>query len=249
MYRQLTPSTQLVAIVPKEETEPTKRNARGRSGKKASTTSVKVPTSIEISDSDEDNFNSKTKKRRNVNTNNIRIEDLPDFARDQTWRKSFLPTLYDKFFASENPFSQFAKGNKEFISLLQAIVKEVYPTVKYEVSAHKSIHALVSSISKYTYNYHGHTKQSSLSQAYNRINEKRSSIGSSASVIIKKHIDTLQGPKVVRSWLLWASRGDGPLFFKEPVPPDAPLKRDDPKYVVSLPDSVFDVPILDSSPI
>lgn len=51
--------------------------------------------------------------------------------------------------------------------------------------------------------------------------------------MVAQHISTLQDAKAVRSWLLWASRGDGPLYFKDPVAPDAPLDTEDPKYVVS----------------
>lgn len=85
----------------------------------------------------------KTKKRRLITTNNVRVGDLPDFAKNQTWKKAFLPTLYAKFFASSKPFSQFAKGSDAFVALLQDIVEEVYPTIKYQVSASDAIHALV----------------------------------------------------------------------------------------------------------
>lgn len=84
------------------------------------------------------------KRRRVIHPNNVRISDLPDFAQDQTWRNIFLPTLYVKFFTSSNPFSQFLKGSKEFLSLLQATVDEIYPDVKYKVTSSDAIHALVS---------------------------------------------------------------------------------------------------------
>jgi hypothetical protein len=85
----------------------------------------------------------KTKNRHVLNPNNVRISDLPDFAKDQSWKKTFLPTLYDKFFASSKPFSQFAKGSKEFLAILQVVVKDVYPKIKYKVSTSDPIHALV----------------------------------------------------------------------------------------------------------
>ncbi|KAF9543753.1 hypothetical protein CPC08DRAFT_730402 [Agrocybe pediades] len=65
--------------------------------------------------------------------------------------------------------------------------------------------------------------------AYNRVNEKRSVIGSTAVNVVKRHLETLQG-SAVRDWLVWASRADGPLFFKEPVAPDSPLDRKHPEY-------------------
>jgi len=47
--------------------------------------------------------------------------------------------------------------------------------------------------------------------------------------------------KAIRDWLLWACCGDVPLFFKEPVGPDAPLDHNDPKLYGRL---VFNVNIL-----
>jgi hypothetical protein len=73
----------------------------------------------------------------------MQVSDLPDFAQDKTWRKTFLPTLYDKFFALHDPFSQFLKGSKAFLSLLQTMVEEVYPDVTYKVMASDTIHQLV----------------------------------------------------------------------------------------------------------
>ena len=70
-------------------------------------------------------------------------------------------------------------------------------------------------------------------QAYNRINEKRSSIGSGALSLIKRHIDTLSGDSEVRDWIRWALCPDGPLFFKNPSPFDSPSNHRDPKYQVS----------------
>lgn len=70
-------------------------------------------------------------------------------------------------------------------------------------------------------------------QAYNRINEKQSSIGAMALKIIKSHINTLSDDQSGREWLRWAIRIDGPLFFKVPTPYDCPSDRKDPRYVVS----------------
>ena len=60
-------------------------------------------------------------KTKHLNGNNVRTSDLPEFAQGQ-WRQTFLPTLYDKFFTSDQPFDGFYKGNS-FITLLQSIVK------------------------------------------------------------------------------------------------------------------------------
>jgi hypothetical protein len=159
--QQLT-SDELIAIVPQEEiVQPVKhiRSSKSSGGKAVGATKT-VPTAVkfkteskgvpasnktkETKKAVKDSDDRKTKKLGIINSNTVRVNNLPDFAKDQTWRKIFLPTLYDKFFASSNPFSQFAKGSKEFISLLQGIVTEVYPHVNYKVSASDTIHGLVS---------------------------------------------------------------------------------------------------------
>ena len=79
------------------------------------------------------------------------------------------------------------------------------------------------------------TQMMTFGQAYNRINEKRSSVGSMALKIIKSHIKTLSDDQSGREWLRWAVRVDGPLFFKVPTPYSCPSNRKDPGYVVSQP--------------
>ncbi|KAF8180602.1 hypothetical protein BJ912DRAFT_1044848 [Pholiota molesta] len=149
---------------------------------------------------------SSTKTRR-LNANNVRITDLPDFMKSK-WRKVILPTLYDKFFASKEPFSQFFKGSDTFVALLQATINEVFPATNYKVNSTDALHHL----------------------AYNRINERRSHIGLSAIEAVKQHISTLDGEKEAREWIRWAIRGDGPLFFRIPTPPNSPSDRTDPTY-------------------
>ncbi|KAF8156945.1 hypothetical protein B0H34DRAFT_770560 [Crassisporium funariophilum] len=117
------------------------------------------------------------------------------------WRKSILPTLYDKFFSSKDPYSQFFKGSDAFVALLQSIIDEVFPGFTYI--------------------------------AYNRINKKCSHIGAAAVEAVNKHISIVtaqSGERAAREWLRWAVRADGPLFFKVPVPMDAPVNCTDPKY-------------------
>lgn len=73
------------------------------------------------------------------------VSDLPDFA-ILDWRYTFLPTLYDKFFTSSEPFAGFFKGSDDFVGLLQLTVEEVYPGVDYLVTRMDPIHAIVSSL-------------------------------------------------------------------------------------------------------
>lgn len=163
-----------------------------------------------------------------MNNNNVRVTDLPEFAQKK-WRDTFLPTLYDKFFALEEPFSGFYKGSDEFVALLQSVIKEVYPDVDYEVNSSDSIHFLVCQVpclneSTFIFFY---------IQAYNRVNEKWSSIGSTAINIMKQHLNTLKGENAAKDWLRWSLRIDGPLFFKVPSPMGSPIDQKDPKYQVS----------------
>jgi len=81
-------------------------------------------------------------KARRLNGNNVRRSDLPNFAQGK-WRSTFLPTLYERFFTSDEPFDEFNAGSDEFVALLQSIIKEVYPNVDYEVTSSDSIHFLV----------------------------------------------------------------------------------------------------------
>src|SRR6266446_3598250 len=83
-----------------------------------------------------------TKKTKHLNGNNVRVSDLPEFAQEK-WRETFLPTLYDKFFASGQPFDGFCRGSDQFIALLQGVIEEVYPNIDYEVTSTDSIHFLV----------------------------------------------------------------------------------------------------------
>ncbi|KIM39261.1 hypothetical protein M413DRAFT_29440 [Hebeloma cylindrosporum] len=168
---------------------------------------VSVPVKIEKPTNDSLPAKTAKAKRKRLNGNNVRMSDLPEFAEGK-WRSTFLPTLYDKFFASDQPFDAFYKGSDQFVALLQAIIEEVYPDVEYKVTATDSIHFL----------------------AYNRINERRSSIGSNAISIVKQHIGTLNGEQAAKDWLRWSRRVDGPLFFKTPSPIDSPNDQKDPGY-------------------
>jgi hypothetical protein len=81
-------------------------------------------------------------KPRRLNSSNTRVTDLPDFV-GAKWRTAVLPTLYDKFFASEEPFSHFFKGSDAFTALLQTIVDEVFPDINYRVHKADALHNLV----------------------------------------------------------------------------------------------------------
>ena len=69
-------------------------------------------------------------------------------------------------------------------------------------------------------------------QAYNRVNEKRSNVGTNALKMLDGYIKTLEDDER-KNWLCWALHGDGPLFFKFPSPMGSPTDHEDPEYQVS----------------
>jgi len=75
--------------------------------------------------------------------NKVRIVDLPDFAQGSSWRTLFLPTLYDRFFASNEPFTKFIKGSQSFTAFVQTNINLVYPEIGYKVTSTDAIHSLV----------------------------------------------------------------------------------------------------------
>ena len=81
-------------------------------------------------------------KPKRLNGNNVRMTNLPEFTK-QKWQTTFLPMLYDKFFASDQPFDTFNIGSDQFVDLLQAVINEVYPDIEYKVTSSSSIHFLV----------------------------------------------------------------------------------------------------------
>jgi hypothetical protein len=73
-------------------------------------------------------------------------------------------------------------------------------------------------------------------KAYNRINEKRSSIGGAAVAIIENYFKTLgYDAEEVKLWCRWAKRVDGPIFYKKPTPQTCPTDIKHKDYIVSVP--------------
>ena len=70
-----------------------------------------------------------------------------------------------------------------------------------------------------------------ITQAYDRINEKRSKIAGDAVKRIDDHIRTLATVKDIKDWCRWAKRPDGPVFWKKPAPKGITNKKD-PNYEV-----------------
>ena len=71
---------------------------------------------------------------KRVSSHKVRVADLPNFTQDSSWRTLFLPTLYDRFFASDKPFAKFIKGSKSFTEFVQTNISLVYPKIGYKTS-------------------------------------------------------------------------------------------------------------------
>jgi len=61
-----------------------------------------------------------------------KVRGLPEFAKIG-WTNSFLPTLYDAFYANEKPFDNFFKDSPAFLKIVQNVVSSVYPLVQHEI--------------------------------------------------------------------------------------------------------------------
>jgi hypothetical protein len=140
----------IVETANKENVAPQPRAKRAPTTRKTAskTSSITVPsavkTSVEVAaiQGEDDNTIPEKEKQRQLNGNNVRMADLPGFA-TKKWRDTFLPTLYDEFFTSSNPFDDFCIGTPTFVNILQEIINKVYPEVEYTVTSSDSIHFLV----------------------------------------------------------------------------------------------------------
>ncbi|KAJ7572019.1 hypothetical protein C8J56DRAFT_1070288 [Mycena floridula] len=153
----------------------------------------------------------KKSKRTHLTANKIRIENLPDFAQTERWRNIFIPTLYDLFFCSKDPWGDFSNTKSDgLVKGIQTVVNLVYPGIKYKVTDSCAIFLL----------------------GYNRVNERRSAIGKSTLDTVTDHISVnCKTPAETASFISWANRPDGPLFFATPSPKDSPKSRRDPGYI------------------
>jgi hypothetical protein len=61
-----------------------------------------------------------------------KVSGLPEFAKIG-WTNTFLPTLYDAFYANEKPFDNFLKDSPEFLKIVQNAVSTAYPRVHYKI--------------------------------------------------------------------------------------------------------------------
>ncbi|KAI0003200.1 hypothetical protein BJV74DRAFT_793475 [Russula compacta] len=85
----------------------------------------------------------KGKKQRTVSSETVKSEangpseptaedgGIPEFV-GTTWTSTFLPTLYNNLYCSEQPFQDFSKGEK-IVAWIQSVVDLVHPGSKYQV--------------------------------------------------------------------------------------------------------------------
>ncbi|TFK28977.1 hypothetical protein FA15DRAFT_700540 [Coprinopsis marcescibilis] len=64
----------------------------------------------------------------------VHMENLPAFTQiNNRWRASFLPTLMDALYTSDEPFKEFVIQTTKIQGTVQVVVNKVYPKVNYTV--------------------------------------------------------------------------------------------------------------------
>jgi hypothetical protein len=171
---------------------------------------------------------------RPLTANSVRISHLPEFTQvNSKWKKIFIPSLYRTLFYSKAPFQDFVLGSSKFISIVQDVVNRVYPEVDYIIARDDPILLLVCIINSVSDSADDFDLSIRTPKAYNRINEKRSSLGADAVDIIAKHLQQLEyEPGDVKVWCRWAKRVDGPIFYEKPTPKTCTFAKNHKDYIV-----------------
>ena len=146
------------------------------------------------------------------------------------WATRFLPTLYHHLFYSEKPFHKFSKGSA-LLAIIQSILDLLYPNNSYVVTANSKVYLTVQfplyccmALTNYVFQL----------QAYDRLTKKRSDFGTRAVHIAEqffKQPEFKDDPRAVSKYAIWATRRDGPAFWRVPSPQG--LAPNDPNYTVS----------------
>ncbi|KAF8962422.1 hypothetical protein BDZ97DRAFT_1920498 [Flammula alnicola] len=116
-------------------------------------------------------------------TSSTEIE-MPEFIRDK-WLSIVLPSLYDCFFASDNPFTPFTKGSSDLIRKIQGVLDVTILGHQYRVFRGSKI----------------------VESTYDRINEKRSLFSTRAIEAIDnffKGPEYLDNPRAIAVYANWA---------------------------------------------
>jgi hypothetical protein len=67
-----------------------------------------------------------------IATSTTSKENIPEFTKVK-WRKVFLPSLYDAFYAADELFENFKKGSEKLQEFLQTMVSNAFPNFHYKV--------------------------------------------------------------------------------------------------------------------
>ncbi|KAJ7589406.1 hypothetical protein C8J56DRAFT_888981 [Mycena floridula] len=168
-------------------------SAAAPKGTKKASTVVSKGASLKQKRADRDGSNSDS-DHQGMTANKVRMEHLPEFS-IKKWKKKFLPTLFNTFYASRNPWEEFGSDNSmvgskggegAFLKIVQKVVDLVYPEVKYVVQQGCPL----------------------VLMAYNRVNDKRSGVGQETHWSLKDHIDGLGSVEEVKAFCRWGKRTD-----------------------------------------
>ncbi|KAF8952392.1 hypothetical protein BDZ97DRAFT_1615957, partial [Flammula alnicola] len=116
--------------------------------------------------------------------------EMPEFIRDK-WLSVVLPSLYDCFFASDNPFTPFTKGSSDLIKKIQGVLDVTILGHQYKVFR------------------------------ASKIVESRSLFSTRAIEAIDnffKDPEYLDKPRAIAEYANWAVRANGPGLWKTPTP-------------------------------
>ncbi|KAF6751997.1 hypothetical protein DFP72DRAFT_1134334 [Ephemerocybe angulata] len=148
---------------------------------------------------------------RQLTAHTVRKHDLPPFTQvERRWATVFLPSLYDRFHRSREPFKDFMVSTPQLVAIVQGVIDEIYPDFEYKVQLYGDPVLLVS---------------------YNRINERRTGLADYALTLVSDHVKAISDLSAANEWLSWACRLTGPLYFDQPTPYYCNAKIGDPGFI------------------
>ncbi|KAJ8095643.1 hypothetical protein PM082_022987 [Marasmius tenuissimus] len=141
--------------------------------------------------------------------------NLPSWAeKNNTWKTTFVDTLYAVYFADTEPFANYRKGEKKFLATVQVCAELVYPNEEYTVTGHRDDEI-----------YHA---------AYDRVNEKQGLIDRIADAEVKKYFvkaEFKNNPQRIKKFAIWGSSPDGFGICSNPTPRACKFKPGQPGYI------------------
>ncbi|KIM40549.1 hypothetical protein M413DRAFT_11439 [Hebeloma cylindrosporum] len=123
---------------------------------------------------------------------------LPDFITEK-WTSIVLPTLYHRFFTTEETFTSFGKGTSSLHGHVIRVLKDSLPNHSYQFKMKSAV----------------------MDMAYNRCTEKRSFFGIRAVTIVDdffKQSKYAGHPERIAQYAKWAVQPNGPALWATPSP-------------------------------